>query len=196
MGTTVAMDLPESLAGIRSPLSRLLRKVWRAEARGRIVGLGYVDLSWSKELDRTGFPLTGSDVEGRSCDLINSGNSCTVEVDDQLKGDVPHAAIPATDAALPGGTTVAQETRPEFGHQARKFSRVRLCYSDSADKMQTPVESDAHLVAQTLKTRVEISSILHKQEEQAPPAWPVIIRAGAAPQLCRLEQSAQLKASK
>src|SRR5262245_28937194 len=64
-------------------MQALIDTIRRREARCGIIGLGYVGLPLALEFARAGFRTTGIDVDRSKIDLIRSGRSYIVDVQDR-----------------------------------------------------------------------------------------------------------------
>jgi UDP-N-acetyl-D-glucosamine dehydrogenase len=84
MTTSIALDLSEISETTESPLTTLLSKIHRREARVGVIGLGYVGLPLAVEFARAGFSVTGFDLDRQRTEQANRGSSYIGDVDDQL----------------------------------------------------------------------------------------------------------------
>ena len=98
MATSVALDLPEIFETTESPVTALLRKIRRREARVGVIGLGYVGLPLAVEFARAGFSVTGFDVDHQRAEQADSGNSYIRDVDSKtLRRQVENGRFHATN---------------------------------------------------------------------------------------------------
>src|SRR5262245_24271387 len=78
-------------------MDSLIDRIRSRQARCGIIGLGYVGLPLALEFARVGFRTTGIDVDRNKVDLIKSGRSYIVDVDDaEIAGPVATERLLAT----------------------------------------------------------------------------------------------------
>ena len=102
----------------------LLQKINTREARIAIIGLGYVGLPLAVAFAKSGFQVTGIDVDPAKVDAINRGESYISDIpsaelrkwtaggeDARLKATTDYAALTETDAAIICVPTPLNKTR-------------------------------------------------------------------------------------
>src|SRR5579885_2107797 len=78
--TTKVQTATETTAAPASAAEALRGKIKTCQARAGVFGLGYVGLPLAVEFARTGFPVTGIDLDTRKVSEINSGRSYIADV--------------------------------------------------------------------------------------------------------------------
>jgi UDP-N-acetyl-D-glucosamine dehydrogenase len=124
METNIAPTPTESISGIQgTALAGLLQKILRREARVGIIGLGYVGLPLAVEFARSGFPVTGFEIDRGRIEQASRGSSYIGDVhDDALLRQVKTGRFRATN---------------EFPELAR-MDTVSICVPTPLSKTKDP----------------------------------------------------------
>ena len=79
----------------------LYNKIKNKEARIGVIGLGYVGLPLAVEFAKTGFNVTGIEVDNKKIEAINNGDNYIPDIDDSLFLDLSATVTPITLAPSP-----------------------------------------------------------------------------------------------
>jgi UDP-N-acetyl-D-glucosamine dehydrogenase len=88
------------------PLEELARRIRTRQARVAVVGLGYVGLPLLVSVGRSGFPVTGFEVDGARVESLRAGRSYIADITDAELATLEHAEFHGDPAVLAGADVV------------------------------------------------------------------------------------------